>query len=349
MQRTTIAVDVAKAVFEVAVSQKPGRISQRYRLSRTQFARFLGQQRPATVLLEACGMAHYWGRQADSFGHQVVLLPPHEVRPYVPRNKTDRTDAKALLEAFRNENIRPVPLKSVSQQVLASLHRLRSTWMATRTARLNTIRGLLRELGYTIPVGATQVAPRVRRLIEDPDSGLPEALRAPLAAALEEIRDLEARIRTTEKQLTALAEQTPVVGRLRTIPGVGLLTATALVAFVGDVQRFRTGRHFASYLGLTPRESSSGLRRRLGAISKRGDSYLRMLLIHGARAVLWHAQRSNAPNRLQAWARRVQSLRGHNKAAVALANKLARIVWAVWNKGESFVHPGPSDLTSTEG
>ena len=348
MQRTTIAVDVAKAVFEVAVSHRPGRISEKHRLSRNQFAHFLGQQQPSTVLLEACGMAHFWGRQAGTFGHQVVLLPPHAVRPYVPRNKTDRTDAKALLEAFRNEGIRPVPLKSVAQQTLAALHRLRSTWMTTRTARLNTIRGLLRELGYTIPVGATQVAPRTRRFLEDPDSGLPEALRPPLAAALEEIHDLEARIRTTEKQLAAIAGQTPVVGRLRTIPGVGLLTATALVAFVGDVQRFPTGRHFASYLGLTPRESSSGLRRRLGAISKQGDSYLRMLLIHGARAVLWHAQRTDTPNRLQAWARRVQSLRGHNKAAVALANKLARIVWAVWKKGESFVHAGPSQLTSTE-
>ena len=141
MQRTTIAVDVAKAIFEVAVSQKAGRISQRHRLSRTQFARFLTQQPPATVLLEACGTAHYWGRQASSLGHQVVLLPPHAVRPYVPRNKTDRADAKGLLEASRNENIRPVPLKSIAQQVLASLHRLRSTWMATRTARLNTIRG----------------------------------------------------------------------------------------------------------------------------------------------------------------------------------------------------------------
>jgi transposase len=347
MKRTTIAVDVAKTVFEVAVSQKPGRIAAKHRLSRSQFARFLGQQQSATVVLEACGTAHFWGRQAIALGHEVVLLPPHAVRPYVPRNKTDHTDAKGLLEAVRNEGIRPVPVKSVAQQTLGALHRLRSTWIAARTARLNTTRGILRELGYVIPLGATQVAPRVRRLIEDPDSGLPEALRSPLAATLDEIRDLEARIRTTEKQIAALAEQTPVVGRLRTLPGVGLLTATALVAFVGDMQRFPTGRHFASYLGLTPRESSSGLRRRLGAISKRGDSYLRMLLIHGARSFLWHAQRASTPNRLQTWALGVQSKRGHNKAAVALANKLARIVWAVWKKGEVF-HTGPAQLTSTE-
>ena len=347
MKPTTIAVDVAKAVFEVAVSAKPGRVATRHRLSRTQFARFLGQHEPATVLLEACGTAHFWGRHASALGHRVVLLPPHAVRPYVPRNKTDRADAKGLLEAFRNESIHAVPLKSIAQQTLGALHRLRSTWLVTRTARLNTLRGLLRELGFTIPVGAAQVAPRVRRLLEDPDSGLPDALRPILALVLAEIRELEVSMRTVERQLQALAEQTPLVARLRTIPGVGLLTATALVAFVGDVLRFPSGRHFASYLGLTPRESSSGLHRRLGAISKRGDSYLRMLLIHGARSILWHAPRASSSGHLQAWALSLQSRRGHNKAAVALANKLARIVWAVWKKGENFAQAA-SEFTSKE-
>jgi transposase len=349
MKPTTIAVDLAKAVFEVAVSRRPGRISTRHRFSRTQFTRFLRHHEPATVLLEACGMAHFWGRHATALGHRVVLLPPHAVRPYVPRNKTDRADAKGLLEAFRNEGIHPVPLKSVAQQTLTALHRLRSTWLAARTARLNTTRGLLRELGFTLPLGARQVTPRVRRLLEDPDSQLPDALRPALAAVLGEIRELEVHLRTTERQLEALAEQTPVVGRLRTIPGVGLLTATALVAFVGDIQRFPSGRHFASYLGLTPRESSSGLQRRLGAISKRGDSYLRMLLIHGARATLWHAARASSPGRLQVWALEVQRLRGHNKAAVALANKLARIVWAVWKKGLDFCPDRPQTFVPTEG
>jgi transposase len=349
MKPTTIAIDVAKSVIEIAVSEKPGRVSERHRVSRAQFARFLGRREPATLVLEACGTAHHWGRQAARFGHRVVLLPPHAVRPYVPRNKTDRTDAKGLLEAFRNEAIHPVPLKSIAQQVLVALHRFRSTWIATRTARLNTIRGILREFGFPIPVGPRQVVPRVRRLLEDPDSGLPDTLRPVLADAVAEIQELESSIRATEHQLEAIAEQTPVVERLRTIPGVGLLTATALVAFVGDVQRFPTGRHFASYLGLTPRESSSGLRRRLGAISKRGDSYLRMLLIHGARSVLCHAQRASSPKPLQAWALRLQHLRGHNKAAVALANKLARVVWAVWKKGCDFTQPPLLGPVSKEG
>ena len=262
---------MAKSVFEVAVSLRPGEVSARRRLSRGQFSRFLAEQAPATVVMEACGTAHYWGREAGARGHRVVLLPPHAVRPSVPRNKTDGADAKGLLEALRNDDVRAVPVKSLDQHLLAGLHRLRSAWMATRTARLNTLRGLLRELGFTIPVGARQVVPHVVALASDADSGLPDALRAVLSETTREIRELEARVYEVERSLENMARESELLARLRTIPGVGLLTATALVAFVGDVQRFPSGRHFASYLGLTPKESSSGLRRHLGAISKRGD------------------------------------------------------------------------------
>jgi len=336
MKSTTIAVDVAKEVLEVAVSVRPGQVSEQRRLSRAAFVKFCTDQPPATVLLEACGSAHYWGRQLQSLGHQVVLLPPHATRPYVFRNKTDRTDTRGLLEAYRNEDIHSVPVKSVSQQALTALHRLRSTSLATRTARINTVHGLLREFGCTIPLGAHHVLTRASALLADADSDVPEALRPALAAACIEIRDIEDRIRVVESQLQVLADQTPVVARLCSIPGVGLITATALVAFVGDIQRFPSGRHFASYLGLTPRERSSGLIRRLGAISKRGDVYLRMLLIHGARAVLWAAKKRRTPDHLRAWALHLQTLRGHNKAAIALANKLARIVWAVWKHDVDF-------------
>jgi transposase len=309
---------------------RSGPVSQQKRLLRAAFMKFCTDQPPATVLLEACGSAHYWGRRLQSLGHRVVLLPPHATRPYVFRNKTDRTDTRGLLEAYRNEDIHPVPVKTVSQQALTALHRLRSTWLAARTARLNTVRGLLREFGCTIPVGAHHVLPKAWNLLADADSGLPDALRPALAEACSEIREMEARIQLVERQLEALDDQTPAVVRLRTIPGVGLITATALVAFVGDVQRFPSGRHFASYLGLTPRERSSGLVRRLGSISKRGDVYLRMLLIHGARAVLWAAKKRRTAGHLRAWALQIERLRGYNKAAIALANKLARIVWAVW-------------------
>jgi transposase len=321
MPRTpTIAVDLAKSVFEVACSDRPGRVAARHRLARAQFARFVATTAPAIVVMEACGTAHYWGRQAQQHGHRVVLLAPHAVRPYVARNKTDRSDAKGLLEALRNEALRPVPVKSVAQQALTALHRLRSTWLATRTARLNTVHGLLREFGVTIPVGARHVRPAVAALLADPDSALPAA-------------------------------ELPAVTSLRTIPGVGLLTATALVGFVGDAHRFPTARHFASYLGLTPREHSGGSRRRLGAISKRGDASLRMLLTHGARSVLCHANRPSArPHRLSQWALALAHRRGHNPAAIALANKLARIAWAVWTTDTPFIPqpPRPSTLTLVE-
>jgi transposase len=337
MHSTTIAVDLAKSVFEVAVSLRPGKVAERHRLSRGRFSRFLAEQSPATVVMEACGTAHFWGREARARGHRVLLLPPHTVRPYVLRNKTDGADAKGLLEALRNDDVRPVPVKSVDQHMLAGLHRMRSAWMATRTARLNTLRGLLRELGFSIPVGARQVVPRVWALVSDTDSGLPDALRPVLAEAAREIGELEVRVREVERSLETMARGSEVVVRLRTIPGVGLLTATALLAFVGDVQRFPSGRHFASYLGLTPRESSSGLRRRLGAISKRGDPYLRMLIIHGARSVICHAKKATGEQgRLREWAIERERARGHNKASVALANKLARIIWAVWRSERAF-------------
>lgn len=337
MKHTTIAVDLAKSIFEIAVSDRPGHVVRSLRLSRSRFLRFFAEHQKATVVLEACGTAHYWARHFETLGHRVVLLPPFEVRPYVRRNKTDRADAKGLLEAFRNESIQPVPVKSVSHQGVAALHRLRSTWLATRTARINTLRGILREIGFTIPVGAHHVVPRVEELATEPDSELPEMLRPFLLEACREIRACERRMKEVESQLCHLQRQLPAVRRLQTIPGIGLLTSTALVGCVTKVHRFPSGRHFASYLGLTPREFSTGARRRLGRISKRGDAYLRMLLIHGARAVLHAAKKTKQPDRLRSWALRCELRRGHNKAAVALANKMARIAWSVWKRDREFV------------
>jgi hypothetical protein len=184
MKPTTIAVDVAKSVLEVAVSDRPGRVCERRRLSRARFLPFLLNRPPATVVFEACGSAHHWGRQVQQLGHHVVLLPPHATRGYVPRNKTDQTDTKGLLEAFRNEDIHSVPVKSVAQQSLTALHRLRSTWIATRTARLNTVRGLLREFGIIIPLGAHHVIPQTARLLAEEESDVPEPLRPILRPGL---------------------------------------------------------------------------------------------------------------------------------------------------------------------
>ncbi len=333
MKNRTIAVDLAKNVFEVGISTRPGRVDKTYRLSRGKLLEFFAKQEPATVVMEACGSAHHWGRQFEKLGHTVVLISPQYVTPYVVRNKTDRADVKGLLEAYRNSAIHPVPIKTIAQQQLTALHRIRSTWIESRTKRINMLRGLLREFGFVIPIGARHLLPGVMGLIEDADTDIPPVVREMFHQVCGEIGELESHIQSVERELKALASQMPEVERLRTIPGVGLLTATAMVGFVGDIRRFRSCRHFASYLGLTPREYSSGNQRRLGRISKRGDRYLRMLLIHGGRSLLWNAHRKSAtPTRLQRWGLHLHKLRGHNKATVALANKLARRVWAVWKR-----------------
>jgi transposase len=338
MQNTLVAVDLAKVVFEIAVSHQAGKVAKRLRLGRAKFLPFFAQCPKAVVVMEACGSAQFWAREIEKLGHRVVLLPAQHTRPYVLRDKNDRADTVGLLEAYRNEAIRPVPLKTKQQQILGSLHRLRTAWLSSRTARVNTLRGLLREQGIFIPEGVRHVVPQVWALLEDADSTIGDALRPMLAEVVGEIRELERRVKACERQLQTLARETPTVERLMTIPGVGLLTATALVAFVGDVRRFPSARHFASYVGLVPREHSSGLKRRLGRISKRGDVYLRTLLIHGARSVLRAARTKQQPDRLRAWALRLHQKQGYNLAAVALANKLARIVWAVWKTDDrSFV------------
>jgi transposase len=269
-EHTVVAVDVAKTVFELAVSEEAGRVRLHRRLSRRELQVFFTQARESTVVIEACGSAHFWARQLQALGHAVVLLPPHQVRPYVMRNKTDRADAKGILKAYRNSELRPVPVKTVSQQVLGSIHRSRAGWISARTAHVNTLRGLLRELGFVIPEGIEKVLPQVRQLIAKAESGLPGSLRWTVAAACDEIESLGERIRQAECQLEALAEQTPVVERLRSIPAIGLMTSTALVAFVGDARRFPSGRHFASYLALTPRLPAIAprARRALGSLPR---------------------------------------------------------------------------------
>ena len=337
MKNRTIAVDLAKNVFEIGISDRPGHVKKTYRLSRAKFLKFFVNQSPSRVVMEACGSSHYWAREIAKLGHEVKLISPQYVKPYVQRNKTDRADVKGMLEADRNSEIHSVPVKTVAQQQITALHRIRSRWMATRIGRINTLRGLLREFGFIIPVGAQHVIPGATELIEDAEVDIPPVLREVFHQICTEIRDLEARLQSVEKRLEALASQTPAVARLRSIPGIGLLTATAMVGFVGDVERFHSSRHFASYLGLTPREHSSGNVRRLGRISKRGDVYLRTLLIHGARSLLWSAHRKSiTPSPLQRWGLRIHEQRGYNKATVALANKLARRVWAVWKRDSNY-------------
>lgn len=337
LQHTVVAVDLAKNVFEIAISKSPGKVCARNRLSRKGFALFLRDLKPATVVLEACGSSHHWGRMAHRAGHRVVLLPPHTVRPYVPRNKTDRTDAKGMLEAYRNEEIHAVPVKSVDQQALCALHRLRSGWQAQHTAQVNCVRGLLREFGLTIPCGAHHVVRHVHKFLSEPDSAIPFLLHQALLEACEEIEQLKKRIEAVNRTLMAFVKENEIACRLMKIPGIGYLTATALVAFVGNVRRFRSGRSFANFLGLTPRETSTAFQRSLGRISKQGDVYLRTLLIHGARSILAWARREKNLDRLRVWALQVEAKRGFNKAVVAIANKMARFVWVTWRHDRAFV------------
>jgi transposase len=317
MNATIVAVDLAKNIFEIAAADADWRIAQRSRLPRSKFFGFFMQLEPCQVVMEACGSAHYWARQISSLGHSVRLLPAHYVKAYVRRNKTDRADAAALLEAARCADIRQVPVKTVDAQQIQSLHRLRSQWMSTRQRYVNTLRGILREFGFAIPIGVNVAKDRIGTALADPESEVPPALRATLAEMLQEIRFLEQKIL-----------------------GIGALTSTALRAIVGDIQRFPSGRHFASWLGLTPNERSSAEKRRLGKISKQGDVYLRTLIVHGARSALLgahRAERSGHPlDHLRRWALDCERQRGHNKATVALANRLARIVWATWTHERPF-------------
>lgn len=328
MNTTQVAVDLAKSVFEVAVSHKPGRVHESARMSRGRFQKFFDGREPVEILMEACGTAHHWGRTFEALGHRVTLLHPGDVRRYRDGNKTDRADAKALLEAARNEAIDPVPVKSVDQQAIAALHRIRSGYLQTRTARINAVRGHLREFGVMLPMGASRVVPMARAAIEG--DGVPTDLGEVLTDVLDEIETLSAKAKAVQRSLERMSKQMPEAQALMSVPGIGVLTATALVSFVGHPNRFRSGRQLAAYLGLTPREFSSGTKRRLGRITKRGNSYVRMLLIHGARSALQAGKRSDQPDDLRAWALDVERRKGHNVAAVALANKLARVAWRVW-------------------
>ena len=293
------------------------------------------------IVMEACGSAHHFARRFVAQGIDVVLLPAQYIRAYVRRNKTDAADATALLEAARNDQIRPVRIKSIEQQ---ALHRTRSLWMATRTSRINALRGFCREMGLHVPVGARTGLDAMARAVADDQSPIPALLRPTMQLLLDEIRNLETRIAKLERQLTDAASESTACKLLISIPGVGLLTATGIAAATsGTVAHFTDARHFASWFGLTPKETSSGDHRKLGRISKRGDKYLRMLLTHGARSVLRAAVAAKTKGAeltdIRRWAFELQSRSNHNKPVCALANKLARICFGVLRDQTAFGQP----------
>jgi len=337
MKPTIITIDLAKDIFELALANAQFRIVQRERLNRTQFELFMRQQTmPVTIVMEACGTAHHWGRLFQNEGHTVSLLPAQYVKPYRRRNKTDRADCEAILEAFRCDGLKPVAVKTIEQQELQMMHRLREQWKQTRLARMNFLRGLLREQGIVLPLGNRAAISSARQHLPD----LPNTTLQLMQSLLSELHQLSDSLETLESQIQTLTRHNPVVQRLQTIPGIGLLTSTAMVAAIGKADQFTSGRHLASWLGITPRETSSGSRRYLGSITKQGNPYLRTLLIHGARSAVVAAKRlqnTGKPlSQLQQWVIQLEQRIGHNKATVALANKLARIIWACWTREQCY-------------
>jgi len=334
-----IAVDLAKTVFQIAECSASGKILSRKRLNRTQFQRYLIEPREnATIIMEACGTAHHWGRVAQAAGHRVVLLHPHYVKPYRRRNKTDRNDSDAIFNASRAIDINPVPVKTGLQQQIQQLHCLREMWKRNRNQRINLLRGILREHGFD---NAAKTEVFLCQCSAAIDSAELKALAPLIHIVLAEIQHLSEWMATCEQQLNQLVAQDEIIDRIDSVSGIGLLTASAFVAAIGTPERFKNGRTVSAWLGMTPKEFSSGNRRKLGAISLAGNVYVRTLLIHGARSALLAAKRCAARTpekltRLQQWAIQLCARIGHNKSVVALANKMVRISWAIWKHARQF-------------
>jgi transposase len=335
-------LDIAKRVFQVHWVDARGEVTLRKTLKRAQVLQHFANVPPGIVGIEACAGAHYWGRELTRLGHTVKLMAAQFVSPYRKSGKNDANDAEAICEAVHRPNMRFVAIKSEEQQSVLMWHRVRTLAVANRTALVNQMRGLLGEFGLIAPAGIAQLRRRIPGILEDADAKLPSLARQILNDLLEQLHGLDDRIETYERQLATLARETDAARRIMAIEGVGPITATAFVAAVGDARVFRSGRQFAAWLGLTPKQHSSGGRSCLSGITKRGDAYLRTLLIHGARAVLYHVRRKSDVK--SAWAARLLDRRHANVVAIALAAKQARVIWALLARGTEY-HPSPAAAT----
>lgn len=334
MEVTRIGLDIAKNVFQVHGVDKHGKTVIRKQLRRAELLPFFAQLPPCLIGIEACAGSHDWARRLKQLGHDARLMAAQFVSPYRQSGKTGKTDAEAICEAVGRPHMRFVPVKSEEQQAVLAVHRVRELSVAERTALVNQIRGLLGEFGLIVPQGRERLQRELPALLEAADNGLPVMLRAVMAELSGRLGELNTRIAHYDALIEALAQVMPPAQRLMRMAGIGPITATALVASVGDAKEFASGRQFAAWLGLTPRQYSSGGKSRLGGISKRGDSYLRRMLVHGARSVLRVAK--DKTDRLGRWAEAVKQRRGENIATVALAAKHARIVWVLLAKGEAY-------------
>ncbi len=331
--RNLIAIDLAKSVFQVCVFSRTGGVVSNRRHRRAELKRFMAQQRPSLVGMEACYSSHYWGRLLNGYGHEVRLIPAQHVKPFVRGNKNDANDAIAIGEASKRPNLRVVPVKTIEQQDMQALHRIRQRLMKNRIALSNQVRGLLSEYGIVFGRGHKALVENLRGLIAQPREDLSVRMQGELVELLEEYQQLCTRLRRIDRQIDQHAHGNALCVRLMTIPGIGVVVASALVAAIGNGAQFSSPRALAVWLGLTPRQYASGDRNHMGAITKRGDRYLRRLLIHGARAALHRRRRDD---RLSRWAKAVAERRGNAKATVALAHKIARLAWVLLQREQSY-------------
>ena len=331
---TVLGIDLAKQSFQLHGVDKDGQVVLKKKLNRKQLSAFIANLPVCLIGLEACGGAHHWVRIFTEMGHNVRMMAPQFVKPYVKSNKNDAVDAEAICEAVQRPNMRFIPAKSIEQQDIQSLHRIRSQLVGRRTAQANQIRGLLMEYGIIIPQGIRYIRKSLPDILENGENLLSVIFREQLSGLYDEMVHLDERIDTLELSLKAICKQNEDCKRLLTIPGVGLMTATALIAAVGDITVFKSGRELAAWLGLVPRQHSTGGKPILLGISKRGDSYLRTLLIHGGRAVVRCAHKHE--DKRSQWVGEIKLRRGKNITAVAVANKNARIAWALLTKKEDY-------------
>jgi len=324
---TTIGLDLAKNVFHAVCCDQYGKQVSKKMLRRSQVLMYFAQKEACLVGMESCASSHFWARELEKLGHQVKLIPPQYVKPYLRGNKNDYNDALAIAEAVTRPEMRFAAIKMQSQQDIQALHRLRERRIQERTALCNQVRGLLAEYGIIIAMGIRSVQRRIPELLEDAENGLSDVFRQFLYQIQKQLQELDAHIGFYNEILQVQNQQNEVCQRLQTIPGFGPIVASVFYSFVGDGEIYRRGRDVSAALGLVPKQHSSGGKDRLLGISKRGDRYLRSLLVHGARSVIIYA--ANKDDKLSRWANRIKGERGYNKAAVALANKMARIGWAI--------------------
>ncbi|MCX7075152.1 MAG: IS110 family transposase [Methylococcales bacterium] len=329
-----IGVDLAKQVFQLHGVDNHEKVVLRKQLSRTKVLLYFQSLAPCLIGMEACGSSHYWARELQKLGHTVKLMAPQFVKPYVKGNKNDTNDAEAICEAVSRPNMRFVSIKTVAQQDIQAVHRIRNGLVKQRTAKINQIRGLLAEYGVVENKGVNVLRNALLSILEDAENGLSADFRMLLEELRQDLITFDERISSLTEKINAIAKADEDTQRLQQIPGVGPITATALISAVGDGKQFKCGRDLAAWLGLTPKQHSSGGKERLLGISKRGDAYLRTLLIHGARSVLRVSAKKT--DSLNCWLQNVCDRRNKNIAAVALANKNARIIWAILTKKTNY-------------